>query len=194
MIGALILIVIMVGGVYGFVNLVTLGEAHRFLMRSRPEALRLTQKAQLSWPSRQLVKEFNSLPEDWRPAGVDILSIVKALDLKHGRESLDRHFCEWVYGKYGWKTYGDKDHQFCRHRTYHCIGNDHLALHEEFEDLKVSLAKQEARIRNIAIAGDMDALAALRERMAEYRNIIDETNTNEENGKMLPGGHLPFIS
>lgn len=182
MIGALIVLFGILATIYGFANLVSGGEAHRWVMYHRPDALRASQKAKLSWASRQLVKEFNDLPKDWRPAGVDILSIVKALDTKHGRETLDAHFCEWVYGKFGWKTYGGKDRQHCSHSKSRggfyegpCPGAEHVALHREFEGIKKALAEQETRIRLSSIAGDLDALEALKQHMAESREIINDT-------------------
>lgn len=185
MISALISFLIVAAILYGMVNLITMGEAHRYLMKNRPETLRPTAKSKLSWPARQLVKEFRALPKDWRPDGVDILSIVQALDVKYGREAVDNHFCDYVYGNFKWDTYSGKDRAHCNHTSnqgYYqkeCPGLEYISLHREFKEINASLARQEARIRNIAIAGDLDALAALRERMAEYRGIIDETNTKE---------------
>lgn len=181
MIAGLITTLVILAVLYGFVNLVTLGDAHKFLMRNRPDALRLTPKAKLSWPSRQLVKEFSNLPKDWRPAGVDILSIVQALDIKNGRAALDDHFCGYVDGSYKWDTYSGKDRMHCNHSGHdgyyreRCPGREHIALHQEFDDLRKALAEQETKIQLSSIAGDLDALEALKQHMAESREIINDT-------------------
>jgi len=173
MIGALIVFLVIVGGVYGFVNIVTLGDAHKSLMRHRPAALR-SRVGRLSWPSRQVLREFNALPVDSQ-RGIDLLPIVEALDIKYGRDKLDQHFLDTIWKQYGWKKSGDYDCRYQGHRGRYCIGNEHLELRKKIDGIKQSLAEQDAAARLLSIAGDMDALAAVHQRLKEEREILDKT-------------------
>lgn len=121
----------------------------------------------LSFPSKRILKEFNSLPKDNQPYG-NIYSIVKALDTKHGKDALTDHFYDSYF------DYEGKDPWHCRcYRV--CTYPDVDALYDSILAIKKSLEAQEHAIKVAAVQGGLDDALELVERLKQENDLVKDT-------------------
>ena len=138
--------------------------------------------SQLSWPSQQIMKLYNSLPAGNRPAG-NIYSELRALDTQYEVDRVNQHFQEEYYksDSYGYRTrayrpgwdtgYSCRDYENklrCGFREYHQI-------HDEIKSIKDALTTQEKALRVAAVQGNLDSARQLVETLRQERTIIEET-------------------
>lgn len=122
----------------------------------------------MSWPARQIVKQYENLPAANRPWG-NIEYIVKALDIKHEVSKVNYHFEKyngWDKSEYSWR--GCYNTRSCEFQEYH-------SLHDELDKTLDALQKQEHALK---VAGVTDGLAAahqLMESLRQEQKIISET-------------------
>lgn len=119
----------------------------------------------MSWPSKQIIKEYNLLPKENQVLG-DIVSTLHALDVKHVINRVNNHFYHINYGR-NW----DKPSTWCgsmvtRHSDS-CEYVDYINLHNAVLDIRKALNARNHRMAIDSVSGDLDAfnmqLAALRQ-------------------------------
>jgi hypothetical protein len=127
----------------------------------------------LSWPSQQILKDYNSLPNENRPYP-KIVNMLKALDVKHDVKRVDRHFEEDSYYRdnkpttYDWKccrrSYGDKD-CISDYQEYHDLRNGIVKV-------KTALAEKEHAIQVASVEGNLRDVKELVQRFDEEEELL----------------------
>lgn len=129
----------------------------------------------ISWVGREVIKGFNSLPENHKPYG-NIKAIVTALDTKYTIDKVNNHFKEKYYDRgsgYGEYKYRDSWECSCyKHKP--CAYPEYRNFIRSFIEIKEAVANQQYRL---AVAGQSDALneaEALTVRLREEKELIDQ--------------------
>lgn len=121
-------------------------------------------KIGLSWPAKQVIQKYNELPMDNRPYP-DIRSLVEALDVKHGKDTMDDH----VSSRYdAGKAWG-----YCR--AYRCSKcSKYKEVCDKIENLTKSLRKQQQVLEIAERQGDLDELPRLLDALGEESKIVNQ--------------------
>ena len=129
-----------------------------------PRAINST--AGLSWPAKELVKEFNALPVDNRPT-FDIIGIVRALDVKYMDDTDNRrHFFEYEYGN-KWSNCRCGSH-------YRCEFKEYVDLHEKMEDIQRAVKQRVKALEMFRVQHELNEAEALAEALDEEAVNIEE--------------------
>lgn len=135
----------------------------------------------LSEVARQLVKEYDELPEESRPFP-DIIPMVRGLDAKIAVDSVRRarHFDErWLpYTKvqqsgdyqFSWNARGAAN---CQHRQ-HCPFHEYVELHRAIMLVKKALDRKERAILASTYASDTDMIGELMTRLRDEAQLQDD--------------------
>lgn len=125
---------------------------------------------ELSYPARWLLEQYYELPEANRPYG-DMKRIVRALDVKHGVDTMNSHFAGYKYvsGRQrpdwsnGWTGSNCYEHNNTNPR---CKGKDYLELRNAMNDISEALGEQEYAL---ALAGVQDGIGEAKSLMEKFR-------------------------
>lgn len=153
-------------------------------MSERRAAKRSGPRKGLSAASRSIMKHWDELPKDSRP-DEDILSMLKALDIKYGVNEVNNHFRISDVGDYSYERNGHlypslfqdyvfswKSHDGCKHQTA-CKFPEYKPLATSIHQVNEA-AKAQARALQVAgVQHNIDAVARLTDRMRSEREIIE---------------------
>lgn len=124
----------------------------------------------LSWPARQIVKDYFGLPAEHRPWS-DIESIVRALDVKYGLEKIERHMAVGGYSSYKTNIYTwsccFNIRNDCPVKAYHEIHNEINSIHNAIKD-------REHELKVAEVQGDLDDVQQLLSSLGEEAKVINE--------------------
>ncbi len=112
-----------------------------------------------SWPARQILKEYNTLPAGNRPYS-NLSYMLKSLDIKYGVRAVNDHFSEKTRNNdvaWGWDLC-DRYNRTCRHHP------EYKKMFDAIKDVKYELAEQKRRFE---IAGVSDGLSQVEDFMSE---------------------------
>lgn len=150
--------------------------------------------ASLSEAAQHVVHEFRGLPEELQTD--DIMSMVKALDLKYGVASVNSHFSVKKYTDAHLERYRE---QYRRSRLYGSYDNympeqkyifswgnsdgkcdhdemcdyfEYVALREAIRDAKIAKREQDRALEIAGVQHDLDAVASLTARLREETGIM----------------------
>lgn len=140
--------------------------------KTAPKAIEASDEPDLSGLSktaRKIVQKYMKLPEEYRSFD-DIISIVKALDLK-------------TSNGYDWKTI--VDYHFDRHNPYaseplpiadrcdhsDCIYSEYNTLLQEIDGLALAHKQKEHALKLAAVQMDVDAVASLTAHLRSEKEI-----------------------
>ena len=129
--------------------------------------------AGLSPVAKQLVKEYNELPEDNRPFP-NIVELVRSLDAKHSVDARERenHF-NYNYLEHSQRTIGGYEFRWstgaysCSHQERYCKFSEYYRLHKAIRSVKESVDAKERAVLESQHAGDTDLLVELEQRLRE---------------------------
>lgn len=141
-------------------------------------------KSRLSAPAKSVMKSWDELSDDNRP-DEDILSMLKALDLKYGITTVNNHFRVSEMGNYSYERDGGRypslfdTYKFswksldgCDHGK-RCRFSEYKALADSINGV-VKAAKEQAHALEISgVQHNLDAVARVTERMRSEREIIE---------------------
>lgn len=160
----------------------------RGVRRLRANDLKVTQlstpgvgvQPPLSWPSKQVLKEYKALPESSQIYG-DITETLQALDTKHDRKLLNSHFYlgpdefhdatnvmtwgggeSWIGGREG-TSVDPGTGETKRHEHHGCIGSEHYALHVAIEEISKALRDKEKAIELAGVEHVLEQVPSLLE-------------------------------
>lgn len=137
-------------------------------------------QAPLSWPSEQILKEYEALPEESQTYG-DIEDTLRALDTKHDRNLLNSHFYlgpDEFHDANGWTTWGGGNSwignlegvsvdpvtgEDRRHQHHGCIGSEHYALHVAIEEIRKAIKAKEKAIELAGVEHELGHVPTLLE-------------------------------
>lgn len=142
-----------------------LGSAHGKQVKAGLTPKAIKAKVELSWPAQQILNKYNSLPVENRPYD-NIVDLLSALDVKHGRKEADGHFKD--YGYYTWNCdcwryrYGDNK---CKYQEY----KDILDLVQEIAD---ALAEQKHALAVAQVQHHLEDIKTLTERLRGEKEIV----------------------
>jgi hypothetical protein len=130
---------------------------------------------EMSWVGQSILRDYNALPASNRP-GVDIVSVVRALDYKFGVEKLDDHFRDNNYGDGPAYTY---DWSKCRcYSSYYpqrkCWAQEYHELHKSMEAINKALGEQNYRLAIAGHAHGFEQAQDLLERLRTEAGLIAE--------------------
>jgi hypothetical protein len=135
----------------------------------------------LSDPSRELLKEYKSIPAESRPFP-DLGSILKALDEKTSEyaDARDKHFTRRIRRYDGPDKYAfdwDESPDYCSHRGTNsrgyakCQYYDYYRIHAAFDEVKESLKEKERALRDDRLKGSLDMVDELETRLREEAEV-----------------------
>lgn len=119
-----------------------------------------------SWPAKQIIKDFNSLPPEHRP-DMDVEAIVESLDKKYGVHEVNSHhevFSGYDY-EYTWRV--------CR-RGEVCMFPEYYDIYDAIQGVKRDLKDREHKLMLNSISHDLENVAELTRRLRQEREIISE--------------------
>lgn len=144
--------------------------------RYSPSTITVTPKKQRSWAARQLMTEFNALPEDHRPS-IDINAVVDALDTKHTVSVANSHF-KTAYG-YSESSQPSWDHHGCRAP---CPLDDYLALHRHMKAVTNAYQNRERALEVAAQQHGFEQMKQLIDSLVSETTLLDENTADIEEG------------
>jgi len=123
-----------------------------------------------SWVGKQLVKEYNALPDNHRPYA-NIKTIVKALDTKYGVDKVNNHFTTERYdsNKRRRVNVPSWEHRGC---YPDCSLPEYKDIHESFIQIEKALAEQQYKFAVAGVSDALHAAADLTTRLREERDLI----------------------
>lgn len=163
---------------------VTRYKNHKALSTSKPNALKAEK---FSSASATIIKAYNDLPEEHRPA-YDIKAGLRALDTKHGLETVTAHFVHRSrYSHYddlafSWSCsciWNEFDYEYTQHEE--CLHfPEYKALYDSIDDIGDSLRAREqailAREHQMVLAGiesDLRSIDEITQALRNERDLID---------------------
>lgn len=152
-------IIFLVAAVVGVLCLIGKGRIESF---GKPKSKPLRR----SWPAKQIIKDFNSLPPEHRP-DMDVEAIVESLDKKYGARRVDSHF-EVFNGynyEYTWRA--------CR-RGEDGMFPEYYDIYDAIQGVKRDLKDREHQLMLNSISHDLENVAELTRRLRQEREIISE--------------------
>jgi hypothetical protein len=148
------------------------GKGYSELQSKKTYALSKKEVKKFSWASKQLIQEYNALPDGNRPLG-DITYPLSALDTKYGgAEKVTKHFAktrngyEHSYTDYRWHNCN------CR---YDCKMKDYKEMHDGIAGIKSALATQEHAMLMAGVESGLSEAASIAERLRQERELIEDT-------------------
>lgn len=151
--------------------------------------------ADLSDAAQRIVHQYRALPEELQID--DVLPMVKALDVKHGRTAVDTHFQVAQYSEEQLKSYRDKYYRSSYHRDYDLYvprqqyffswsgqkdnGCQHLkdceyfeyrALHEVILEATKAHREKERALEIAGVQHELNAVESLTARLREETGIM----------------------
>lgn len=140
----------------------------------------------LSEPAKRIVEKYNSLPADMR--GEDVLSMVKALDVKHGVKDANDHFRVNDYGSQDldYATYGSQfptlfsEYAFswnggraCKHQN-DCKFTEYRSMMTVMHQVETAKREQDRAFEIAEVQPDLDAIESWKERLRVEERIMNE--------------------
>lgn len=119
-----------------------------------------------SWPAKQIIKEFRSLPPENRP-DMDVEAIVESLDKKYGVREVNSHhkvFNGYNY-EYTWRV--------CR-RGEVIMLPEYYDIYDAIQGVKRDLKDREHKLMLNSIRYDLEKVAELTRMLRQEREIISE--------------------
>jgi hypothetical protein len=114
----------------------------------------------LSTPSRRLLYRYRHLPKAYRP-DVELLPILKALDVKAGKNSPYEHYTK--YESFKWHDCGS--HHVSPFREY-------STFNKEITSIEKAIAEREQLARESKITHNLDNVDLITQRLREESTII----------------------
>lgn len=157
------LLVVALFGMFGMLLFyVTTHDSLPFARKKVPASAKTEVK--LSAPSRNLIREYDQLPDDIKPYP-DLTNMLVALDIKHGITAANYHFVIGNYSYFSWDT--RCDHKNCAFSVYHSI-------HSEIKNLIKARKEQEHVLAVANVQHDLDEVNLLTARLREERILTND--------------------
>lgn len=143
-------------------------------LSSRPAKRALPTGPKLSAPAKQLIKEYNEIPQDNRPFP-DIKSLVQGLDERTSldADSRDNHFTQHHdYSgsrNFSWTPYQSYSGRRCTHKN--CAFKGYYDLHGAIYEVKASVEVKERAMREAETAHTLDEVADFTARLRDEAKI-----------------------
>lgn len=126
----------------------------------------------MSGASKQLLREYNALPEPNRPYA-DLKSMLIALDVKHGIRNVNRHYTAMLDGFNWHNTSYDGNRLYkCNHNK--CAYSEYYAIHEAINAIKTALDEQAHKLAVAGVQADLDQINILTARLREESKLISD--------------------
>jgi len=133
-----------------------------------------TEYNQLSWPAKQIIGLYDSIPVEHRPA-VDILSAVKALDEKYeGARAVDGAFTDYYTGVPRWEPAEPRDFRrlsinVSRDRS---VRKEYAAITDSLQSIKDAYEDQQYTLKMAGMQVHFDEITKLHALARQEREII----------------------
>lgn len=127
-------------------------------------------KVKLSWPSKEILKEYKALPVENRPFA-DITSMLIALDIKYGgAEKINPHY-EYYYDK-GWTACPNCRAPGIYGKCLHDGAAEYKKLHDQIAEIQQAVDDQKHALEVAKVQPDLDDIKILTERLRQEQEII----------------------
>lgn len=130
-------------------------------------------RALLSRPARDTIREYHSLPVDSRVMGEwELRQALHALDVTHGgRSAVNKHFRTYSYDG---SNYSFKQHHARCYSIHSCNLRGYLDIVGGIRDIKKSLAEREQAMKTSAVAGSLENVEHIAKRLREENSLITQ--------------------
>lgn len=126
-------------------------------------------KEKFSWPSYQIMKKYNELPDDHRPFA-DLKEILVAIDTKHGIGIVNSHFTAaysssirtWNCGTYG------------TGKCIQCVYNEYHQIRGAISEVEAALKMREKTLAMSKVRHGLDSIGQLTADLRRERDLINQ--------------------
>lgn len=143
-------------------------------------ALPVSKARNYTLPSREILKEYNALPDTNKPYS-NITYLLTALDVKYDKDKVNRHFVSSSEDPGGWRC------SCARAGKRSCIFQEYFELKAHITAVKKAVKNQEHVVAMLGVQDGIDAIGQFKEDLARELNLINET-TQELSRKQITGG------
>lgn len=128
--------------------------------------------ASMSQPAHRIMKLYNQVPESSRPYG-NIKEMLKALDLKHGINEVNKHYSNTSRTYDGLSTKFAWHPSNCYQHAQKCEYKEYVNIASALEDIIDAYKRQERALEIAGVQNNLDLIEQFTQAANDERKIID---------------------